>query len=87
MITALGVLYSCIFIFCYIPQIVKMYQTKSVDDIAPMTYWLTLIACLLAAIYVCLKANGDFILLGNYLISASLSGFTLFLFYKYERNN
>ncbi len=85
MLTLLGISYIVLFIICYLPQIIKMIRTKSVDDLAPNTYWLGLAACLLAMLYLFLSKNIDFVLLGNYSISASLSALTLVLYYKYKR--
>ena len=68
-----GWLYTICFAICYIPQIVKTFETKKVEDISLSLFGLSLIGYLSALIYTINELNSNYILLLNYLFGGMCS--------------
>lgn len=79
-----GWLYTICFAVCYIPQLVKSFITKKVDDVSLSLFVLSLLGYISAILYAVLKLNSNVILLLNYSFGGlcSLIMIILFLLYK-----
>lgn len=75
-INIIGVVFPLLFSFCYIPQILEMYKTKSANGLSTTMLIMVILAYILASIYTALKIGFDIALVMNYglgLISAILT--------------
>ena len=61
-----GIIYSISFIICYIPQIIKLIQTKKSGDISISLFGLSIFGYISALIYVLTVIGFDIILIINY---------------------
>jgi uncharacterized protein with PQ loop repeat len=80
----LGFVYNFCFISCYWPQIIKSLKTKSVDDVSPMLYVLSVIGYAAATSYAVIRFGLDFWLLSNYILSGMSAIFMIVVFYLYK---
>lgn len=84
MIEFFGWSYTVCFAICYIPQLVKSFITKKVDDVSLSLFVLSLFGYICALIYAIYKLESNLILLLNYSFGGfcSLLMIILFLLYK-----
>lgn len=70
---------------CYIPQIIKSYRTKSVNDLSPAFLWVLLLGLIIVEVYSFYIRDAVFIV-GNFL-GATTTTTLLVLYYKYRNRN
>lgn len=80
-----GWLYTICFAICYIPQIVKTFKTKKVEDISISLFGLSLIGYLSAIIYTLYEIGYNYILLLNYSFGGMCSLIMIILFFLYRK--
>ena len=85
MINLIGTTYTILFVMCYLPQIIKTYITKKVEDISLTGYWMCFVACLLALVYTYVHVGLDFYIMLNYSCSAMLSAIVIAQYYTYRK--
>jgi|TARA_A100000172_G_C3037434_1_gene109008 uncharacterized protein with PQ loop repeat len=79
-----GWIYTVAFGVCYIPQIIKTWRTKKVDDVSIGLFQLSIIGYISAALYVTTNVGANLILLCNYAFGGTCSIFMVYLYYKYK---
>lgn len=79
-----GLLMLIGFSSCYIPQIIKIYKTKSVDDISIPQYWLTILGYSSATLYMFFTAFGWWWFL-NYATGIGFCVWVIWLCNKYKK--
>lgn len=80
-----GWLYTICFAICYIPQIVKTFKIKKVEDISISLFGLSLIGYLSAIIYTLYEIGYNYILLLNYSFGGMCSLIMIILFFSYKK--
>lgn len=85
MIELLGIAYSSLFAFCYIPQIIQLIKTGETKGISIATYWMFLLAYAMAILYCLIMLGWWNIPLLNYSSGAFFCSLTIFFYYKYKK--
>lgn len=80
-----GWLYTICFAICYIPQIVKTFETKKVEDISLSLFGLSLFGYISATIYTLSELGFNFILLLNYTFGGMCSLIMIILYFLYKK--
>jgi len=80
-----GIIYSVSFIICYIPQIIKLLQTKKSGDISIILFVLSIFGYISALIYVLSVIGNDIILIINYSVCLIFCIIITFLTLKYRK--
>jgi uncharacterized protein with PQ loop repeat len=81
-----GIIYSLCFIICYIPQIIKLIQTKKSGDISISLFTLSVFGYISALVYVLTEIGNDVVLILNYSICLLFCLVIIFLSMKYREN-
>lgn len=85
MITNIFGLLMCLgFGACYVPQIIKIYKTKSVDDISIPQYWLTILGYSSATLYMFFTGFGWWWLL-NYATGIGFCAWVIVLCHRFKK--
>lgn len=79
-----GWIYTIAFGVCYIPQIVKTWTTKKVDDVSIALFILSIVGYAAASVYVLSKVGFNIILLANYTFGGLCSLLMVLLYYRYK---
>ena len=79
-----GWIYTVAFGVCYIPQIVKTWRTKKVEDVSIGLSQLSILGYLSAAVYVLTNIGPNLILLCNYAFGGACSVLMVVLYYRYK---
>lgn len=79
----IGIVAACLTMFGFIPQIVRMYRTKSVADISVVTLLQFTLGVTLWAVYGC--SISDPIVIGANIVSLSTLVVALGLYFHYKR--
>ena len=76
--------YSAAFLtmFGFLPQVIKIYKTKSVTDISPLTLGQFMVGILLWLVYGILLKNGVIILANSVTLAILIAGMVLYFKYK-----
>lgn len=79
----IGIIYSILFVLCYIPQIIKIHKEKKTESVSILMYSMCFVAYILMGIY-STKFGTELVLLINSICGAALSIYTIILiqFYK-----
>jgi uncharacterized protein with PQ loop repeat len=85
--TLFGILMLVGFGACYIPQIYKLYKTKSAGDISLGQYYLTVVGYVGATLYMLSENIFGIWLLLNYLSGIIFCVWVIYLCKKYGNNN
>jgi uncharacterized protein with PQ loop repeat len=72
------------FMFCYLPQIIKIYKTESSKDISPTMIILGLVGYVSGLVYMYSNSFGLWWFL-NYLSGIVSSGFLFYYWYKHKK--
>lgn len=80
-----GWLYTICFAICYIPQIIKTFKTKKVEDISISLFSLSLLGYLSAILYTLNVIGYNYILLLNYSFGGICSLIMIILFFLYRK--
>ena len=81
----IGWFYTLCFAICYIPQIVKSFKTKKVDDISVTLFILSLTGYIAAIVYTLGEIGPNIILLTNYLFGSLCSLIMIITFFYYRK--
>ena len=79
----IGIIAACLTMFGFIPQIARMYRTKSVADISVVTLVQFTLGVSLWAVYG--FSNSDPIIIGANIVSLSTLVVALVLYFHYQR--
>lgn len=80
-----GWFYTICFAICYIPQIVKTFKTKKVEDISLSLFGLSLFGYISATIYTLNELGSNYILLLNYSFGGICSLIMIVLYFLYRK--
>jgi MtN3 and saliva related transmembrane protein len=80
--TVIGIVASCLTSFSYVPQVKKMLQRKSVEDVSQLTIYQMVIGCLLWLAYGIYRV--DWIIISANIVAISILFTALALYYKYR---
>jgi len=81
-----GWIYTIAFSICYIPQIIKTFKTKKVNDISLSLFTLSVVGYGSALVYCINELNAPFILIINYTFGGVCSLLMILLYYLYRNN-
>jgi MtN3 and saliva related transmembrane protein len=81
--TIIGIVASLLTSFSYVPQVNKMWRTKSVSDISPTTIFQMVVGCLLWEAYGILR--GDLIIIGANIVAITVLVFAVTFYYRYRK--
>lgn len=87
LISLLGLTYNVAFITCYMPQLIKLYQTKQSKDVSVGLFWLSLLGYGSAFTYVWLLKGFDLFLHLNYAVCAVLCVIAICMVNKYNKKD
>lgn len=77
----LGWIATILFTACYVPQLVKMVQTKHVEDISYLFFFIQFVANIIALVYAILIHQPPLIF--KYVTGLLLSFLVLYYYFKY----
>jgi MtN3 and saliva related transmembrane protein len=80
--TLVGIVASCLTSFSYVPQVKKMWQRKSVEDVSQITIYQMVIGCLLWLGYGIFRT--DWIIIVANIVALSVLAAALALYYKFK---
>ena len=83
--TIFGWIYTIAFSICYIPQIVKTFKTKKVEDISISLFTLSIVGYTAAIGYTILRVGFDFWWLFNYIASCISAITMVVVYFKYRK--
>ena len=80
--TLIGIVASCLTSFSYVPQVRKMWQRKSVEDVSQVTIYQMVIGCVLWFAYGIYRV--DWIIIAANVVAISILIVAMILYYKYR---
>jgi MtN3 and saliva related transmembrane protein len=83
--TIVGIVASCLTSFSYVPQVRKMWQRKSVEDVSQITMYQMVIGCLLWLAYGIFRI--DWIIISANIVAITILFTALVLYYKFKRKS
>jgi len=83
--TIFGWIYTIAFSICYIPQIVKTFKTKKVEDISISLFTLSIVGYSSALVYSITELNAPLVLIINYTFGGICSLTMILLYYLYKK--
>jgi MtN3 and saliva related transmembrane protein len=79
----LPIIGTILFVICYLPQIIKIFKTKSAKDLTPWFQTIEITGLLLYAVYSTII--GNLLLIVNYLVCACMASTIIVGWWKYGR--
>ena len=81
-----GMLMALAFMFCYVPQIVKIFKTKSSNDVSLMLILMSIVGYISGLVYMFLSTFYIWLLL-NYIIGLVMCSILVYAWFKYNKKD
>ena len=81
-----GILMMLSFMFCYIPQIIKIYKNKSSDDVSLMLILMSIVGYISGMIYMFLTRFGIWWFL-NYCVGLIMCSILVYAWFKFRQDD
>ena len=77
-----GIISMCLFVFCFVPQIILTFKSKNVSGVSPGLWTMVVLGYFTGLIYT--ASLKDVVLITTYLLGLILSSVVLFGYYRFR---